>query len=149
MAKKEIKKTLESKPSPEKSENVQKILIENFVSLQEVMANLSEKLNNLTEQISKLLGLFEESAKAFMEKDIKIMGGGSDKDISDKIDKLLEQNKIIARGITLLHDSNSQPQTPQYDQPQQPIPAPVQNTDPGAVNRYQRSISSNYQNAKS
>ena len=74
------------------------------------MVNLSERLDNLTEQISKLLGIFEESAKAFMEKDIKIMGGGTDKDVTDKLNQLLDQNKIIARGITLLHDSNSQSQ---------------------------------------
>ncbi len=143
-----MRKVVESKVAPEKTENVQKILIENFVSLQEVMVNLSERLDNLTEQISKLLGIFEESAKAFMEKDIKIMGGGTDKDVTDKLNQLLDQNKIIARGITLLHDSNSQ--NSREDQPQQPSPEQsAQMTNPEVANKYQKSISSNYQNAKS
>ena len=82
-----------------------------------------------------------------MEKDIKVMGGGTDKEVTDKLNQLLEQNKIIARGITLLHDSNSQAPTPQ---PQQSIPEQsIQTINPESVNRYQKSISSNYQNAQS
>ncbi len=149
--KKEVKKNLRKKkevvnsePSHEKNENFQKMLIENFVSLQSVMADLSSKLNNLANQMSKLLELFEESAKTFMEKDVKF-GGEADKDVADKLDKLLEQNKIIARGLALLHEANAAPQTPapedngfaqqpQFTQP--PMP------DQGNMNRYQRSISS-------
>ncbi len=142
------KEVINSEPVPERNESVQKMLVENFVSLQGVITDLSSKLNNLTNQMSKLLELFEQSAKTFMEKDIKFAGGGPDKDTSDKLDKLLEQNKVIARGLALLHESNaqqepienefSQPQ-PQFTQ-QQPIqqrPIPDQ-----SVNRYQRSISS-------
>ncbi|MFZ1970702.1 MAG: hypothetical protein WAU65_00790 [Candidatus Nanoarchaeia archaeon] len=140
MAKKEMKKALESKSSPERSENIQKILVENFVSLQEVMAKLSERMNNLTEQISKLLELFEESAKAFMEKDIKIMGGGTDKEVTDRLDKLLEQNKLIARGITLIHDSNSTSTEQSYNQPPQPPQMQSDQTNSGNVNKYQKSI---------
>jgi hypothetical protein len=133
--------------SHERNENVQKMLVENFVSLQSVMADLSLKLNNLANQISKLLELFEESAKTFMEKDLKFAGGGGDKDLADKLDKLLEQNKIIARGLALLHETNNQPTPedtnveyappPQFTQQTQ---QPMQNQN--SNNRYQRSISS-------
>ena len=74
------KEIVNSEPVPEKNESVQKMLIENFVSLQGVITDLSSKLNNLTNQMSKLLELFEQSAKTFMEKDIKFAGGGPDKD---------------------------------------------------------------------
>ncbi|MCL5730273.1 MAG: hypothetical protein M1165_01750 [Candidatus Pacearchaeota archaeon] len=146
------KKTEESFDSDsQKSSNVQKMLIENFVSFQNVLVDVSSKLNNLTDQISKLLELFEESAKAFMEKDLKFVGGGSDKDLSGKIDRLLEQNKIIARGITLLHESSpaQQPQPMPAQQMQPPQQAQPFTKDPGGINRYQRSISSNYENARS
>jgi hypothetical protein len=142
------KAVVNSEPVHEKNEGFQKMLIENFVSLQSVMADLSSKLNNLTNQMSKLLELFEQSAKTFMEKDIKFAGGGVDKDTADKLDKLLEQNKIIARGLALLHESNAASQPPEdgyapqpqfTQQPPQQMQQPAQ--DQG-VNRYQRSISS-------
>lgn len=149
-----IRKESIKKDNGGSSDNVQKVLIENFVSLQNVIADLSSKLNNLSDQMSKLLGIFEESAKTFMEKDIKLIGGGSDKGVSDKLDQLLEQNKILARGITLLHEANF---PDQQSQPDQQITSPSsqqipqftqsaqqqsQNDNPGNINRYQRSISS-------
>jgi hypothetical protein len=149
--KKEVKKDLpENKditnPEPvhDKNESVQKMLVENFVSLQSVITDLSSKLNNLTNQMSKLLELFEQSAKTFMEKDIKFAGGGVDKDTADKLDKLLDQNKIIARGLALLHESNATPQQPPQDEyaPQQQFTQPTQPMPDQGVNRYQRSISS-------
>ena len=48
--------------------SIDKALIENFVLIQRVMVNLSGKIDNLTNQISKLLELFEISAKALAEK---------------------------------------------------------------------------------
>jgi len=84
---------------------VEKILVENFVSLQKVMTNLSIKFDNLANQISKLLGLFEISAKALAKKDFDLEKGGKDnKRIIEKIDNLLDQNKTIARGLTLIHE---------------------------------------------
>ncbi|HTZ41664.1 MAG TPA: hypothetical protein VMC07_00445 [Candidatus Omnitrophota bacterium] len=126
-------------------EGSERMLIENFVSLQDVMTNLSEKLNNLANQMSKLLELFEQSAKTFMEKDMKI-GGGADKDLISKLDRLLEQNKIIAQGITLLHEEHAaMPGNMGMQPPEMPFTQNMPNQD---VNRYQRSISSSRQDAK-
>ncbi len=84
---------------------VEKILVENFVSLQKVMTNLSVKFDSLTNQISKLLDLFEISAKSLAQKEFDLgKKGGDDKKIVEKIDNLFEQNKVIARGLTLLHE---------------------------------------------
>ena len=41
------------------------ILIENFVNLQKATTNLAVKFETLSDQISKLLQLFEISAKSF------------------------------------------------------------------------------------
>jgi len=99
-----------SKIHPKKTKNTEKILIENFVSLQKVMVNLSIKFENLTHQISKLLDLFEISAKALAEKDFDVeKSNRGNMEILGKIDSILEQNKTIARGVTLMHDRINEP----------------------------------------
>ena len=85
--------------------NVEKILVENFVSLQKVMTNLSLKFDNLTGQISKLLELFELSAKSLAEKDFELEKSNKDnKKVIEKIEGILEQNRTIARGLTLMNE---------------------------------------------
>lgn len=88
-----------------KDVRVEKILVENFVSLQKVMTNLSIKFDSLATQISKLLELFEISAKSLAEKNVEsIKAQGETKEILKKMDSLLDQNKVIARGLTLVHE---------------------------------------------
>lgn len=122
---------------------VEKILIENFVSLQKVMTNLSVKFDNLTKQISKLLELFEISAKTLAEKDVEIEKKGSNKKVMEKIDNLLEQNKLIARGLTLVHEKIPE-QQPVYPAPIQSLPQQIQQQPKpqGEMQGYQKSISS-------
>ncbi len=101
---------------------VEKVLVENFISLQKVMTNLAVKFDNLGAQISKLLELFEISAKTLAEKDIKLNAQPmEDKKMAAKLDSLLDQNKIIARGLTLLHEPSSEMVLPPEPMPQ-PIP---------------------------
>ena len=110
--------------SPQSNVKVEKVLIENFISLQHVMTNLAVKFDNLSSQISKLLELFEISAKTLAEK-----GGlseGGDKKAAEKLDSLLEQNKVIAKGISLLHEKNNQEYSIQ-PQPVQRFYPPQQN----------------------
>ncbi len=128
---------------------IEKMLVQNFISLQKVMTNLSMRFEDLSSQISKLLGLFEISAKALAEKDFDINAGNSEsnKEIVSKIDNLLEQNKIIARGLTLMHRAipNSQPQTPNIPEPQMSVPQPSSIAPQNSaidMGEYQRSISS-------
>lgn len=84
-------------------DKVEKLLVENSIALQKALVNLSVKLDNLSEKISKLLDLFEMSAKSFMEK-----GGETGKgsgELSKKIDSLLEQNKTLAKGIAMVYEN--------------------------------------------
>jgi hypothetical protein len=77
----------------------EELLIENFVGLQHAMTNLSIKFEKLSDNMVNLLMVFEEAAKGF------IKGGGGaegDKDMLNKIDSLLNQNKTIARGLVLM-----------------------------------------------
>ncbi len=144
------KKSVKSRKKPvlsetKKEDNSQKILIENFVALQRVMADLSGKINDLTSQTSKLLNIFEESAKALAEKDGK-MSLGSDKEVSEKLDKLLNQNKVLAQGVALLHETSNQEPPQDQQSPVQPMAPRPNQWPPGQrpVNKYQRSISSKY-----
>jgi hypothetical protein len=141
-----IKKEIPNIPKKEVQNNsnpkVEQVLIENFVSLQKVMTNLAVKFDSLSGQISKLLELFEISAKTLAEKDYAIKTE-PDKKVGEKVDAILEQNKIIAKGIALLHEremeaitgtNTPQPATEQtYPSPmpqQKIIPRPTQAIKP-------------------
>jgi len=92
---------------------VEKVLVENFVALQKVMTNLSIKFDNLSTQISKLLELFEISAKTMAQKDFELgRSSKEEKEMVKKMDDLLEQNKVIARGLTLLHEPSFKSNAP-------------------------------------
>jgi len=88
-----------------KNKELEKVLIDNFVSLQKVMVNLSVKFDDLTNQISKLLELFETSAKVLAEKDFDVEKNNKENaKILERLETVLEQNRTIARGLTLMHD---------------------------------------------
>lgn len=138
MPKKSVKKVISHK-KPEhhivhhvsEEPKMERVLIENFVALQRVLTNLSVKLDNVSGQMSKLLDLFEISAKSLADKDFNI--GGDNKDMVDKLDKLLDQNKILAKGISLMHERipreqyyPSLPQQAQMQMPPKQPPAPQQ-----------------------
>lgn len=92
-------RVVEKKPKEKKmtAREREELLIENFVGLQHAMTNMSIKFGSLSDNISKLLQVFEEAAKNF------ISGGKSDdKDMLNKIDALLTQNKTIAKGLVLM-----------------------------------------------
>ena len=129
---------------------VEKILIENFVSLQKVMTNLSLRFDNLASQISKLLELFEISAKSLAHKDFDLeKENKNSKEVITKLDNLLGQNKIIAKGLTLMHETNF----PQPNKPQRPKNLIEQEQDlgkqrqPAEASEYQKSMSSNQKDA--
>lgn len=78
-------------------------LLQNLVELQKVHANLAEKFDSLSRQISQLLNLFENTARTFASNPINQVSE-KDKAFLEKVDKLLEQNKTIAKGLTLMEE---------------------------------------------
>jgi seryl-tRNA synthetase len=100
-----IKKSEDKVSQPRQLNNreVQLALIENFVNLQRVLTNLTVKFDNLSDNISRLLQLFEISAKSFVKKQEE-PALGEDKDLIKKLDTLLDQNKTIAKGLTLIEE---------------------------------------------
>ena len=140
------KKTISTK-TDRKTRDIEKVLIDNSVSLQKVMTNLSLKFDSLASQISKLLELFEISAKNLAQKDFSLEKENKDnKEITSKLDNLINQNKIIARGLTLMHESNP----PKFkSQPSRNLTEPklMDQKLPAEVNEYQKSISSDKKDA--
>lgn len=142
------------------SGDINKVLLENFVSLQRVMTNLSLKLDNLASQISKLLELFEISAKTIAERANEEKAGNPhgtehSKELARKMDNLIEQNKVIARGLTLIHESSgSKPSRENYEIPRSQMPSKIQerqafsqNFQHGSVRKHPRT--ENYQKSMS
>lgn len=78
-------------------------IIENLVSLQKAHLNLAEKFDKLSDQITILLSLFEMAARSFAENPVNQISD-KDKEFLEKVDKLLEQNKTIAKGLTLMDE---------------------------------------------
>ena len=78
-------------------------LIENLVELQKVHTDLAEKFDRLSKEISNLLALFEVTAKNFA-KSAPLGEYEKDKEFLEKIDKLLDQNKVLAKGLTLMEE---------------------------------------------
>lgn len=141
------KKKDEKKGLP-KEMRVERVLVENFIALQKVMTNLSIKFDRLSDRIDKLLELFEISAKALAEKEYGSEKGNKDNEkIIKKIDNLFEQNKIIARGLSLLHENGSESEIHQSTQ-KQTSPSEfyrqnlMQASEQPDINQYQKSISS-------
>jgi hypothetical protein len=102
---KEEKPVAKKEKSMSKAE-MEKALVDNFINLQKVLTNLSVKFEDLSTNISRLLQLFEISAKNFAEKnaDKYETPAKADQDFIEKLDALLDQNKLISRGITLMEE---------------------------------------------
>ena len=93
-----------------------------FIGLQKAMTNLSIKFENLSDNISRLLGVLEISAKDYLANKGKSTPE-VDKDLLNKINSLLDQNKTIAKGLVMIEEkvrnkAEQQPQQ-QMQQPQQ------------------------------
>lgn len=92
-----------------KKEEIEAMLIDNFTNLQKVLTNLSIKFDELSANISKLLQLFEISARSFAEKysdknPEELVNKSVDTEYLKKLDSLLDQNKTIAKGIMLMEE---------------------------------------------
>jgi len=99
--KKRKKRRTSTRPSGTGRTTLEERLIENIVLLQKANTDMSEKFDRLADQISSLLALFESAARSFAKHPGNQVAE-KDKEFLDKIDRLLEQNKVIAKGLTLM-----------------------------------------------
>jgi len=82
---------------------LEQTIIKNLVEIQNVHVNLAEKFDKLAKEISQLLGLFEITAKRFSSH-AALGEYEKDKEFLEKIDTLLDQNKTLAKGLTLMEE---------------------------------------------
>lgn len=123
----------------QKEEKLEAKLIENLVELQKVHTHLVERFDKLSTQIENLLALFEMSARNLASQP-GMVATERDKEFLDKVDKLLEQNKVIAKGLTIMEDRIRERvygapvkpavQAQQPTQPPQPSAPPKQQVQP-------------------
>lgn len=112
------------------AERLNSILVENFVNLQKSMTHLAIKFDNMSDQMTKLLTLFEISARSFAEKlNTNVPEIEKDREFLDKLNRLLDQNKTIAKGLTIMEEKLRERvygQGPQQNpQPQMPMPSKI------------------------
>lgn len=122
MKKRVRKSSRKSGKMPHDAEKLNELLIENFVNMQKALTNLTVKFNSLGDQISSLLRLFETSARSFADKlSSGVPDAEKDREFLEKLDKLLDQNKIIAKGLTLMEEKMRERL---YGSPARSIPQP-------------------------
>ena len=103
---------------------LEEALIDNFISLQRVLTNLSVKFEELSGNMNKLLQLFEISAKSFAEKYSEDGVPNSDKEFLKKLDSLLDQNKVISKGILMMEEKIRERSNPVNESQTEFRPAP-------------------------
>ena len=91
------------KGEPKLESHLDRAIVENLIALQKINVNLTEKFDRLANEISQLLALFEVAARSFA-KNAPSGEYEKDKDFLEKIDKLLEQNKVLAKGLTIVEE---------------------------------------------
>ncbi len=84
-------------------ETLEEQTLHSLIELQKVHINLAEKFDKLASQIQSLLGLFETAARNFARQP-QMQTTERDKEFLEKIDKLLDQNKVLAKGLTLMEE---------------------------------------------
>ncbi len=103
MAKRVSKISDSSKSKQETKTDLNRALLENLIALQKINVDLTDKFDKLASEIGQLLALFETAARNFA-KNAPIGEYEKDKDFLEKIDKLLDQNKVLAKGLTLMEE---------------------------------------------
>jgi len=82
------------------------IVIENNIALQKIVIDLASEMKKISREVSEMLDMFKEATKSISSEKTESEIKKSDMDeLKNKIEELVEQNKIIAKGILLLESS--------------------------------------------
>ncbi len=105
-----VKKSVKFKKKGPTQKQIQLAVLENFVGMQKALTNLAVKFDSLSENMNKMLQLIEISAITFIEKQrgVKIENPEQqtkeNEELINKLDTLMDQNKTIAKGLTLVEE---------------------------------------------
>src|SRR3989344_5060650 len=78
-----------------KPEEFSEELVQHTEALEKTSLSLLEAVNKMCNRMDRVLSLFEEAAKNIEKTEIK-------EPLANQLETLLEQNKVIARGLILL-----------------------------------------------
>lgn len=73
-----------------------KLLLDNFIALQDAMISIGANLKDLNQKITALLELFEKAAKNFEQEP-------SQTSLTKKLSTIIEQNQTIAKSLILMN----------------------------------------------
>ncbi|MBS3073603.1 hypothetical protein J4465_02310 [Candidatus Pacearchaeota archaeon] len=98
-------KTNKIKKDIQNNNEISNLILENTVALQRNLVETTEELKNLNIKLTRLLEIFDRANRTFEDS----LEKGTETDIVElekKIDALVEQNRVIAKGLLLLGKSN-------------------------------------------
>ena len=78
----------------------------NSVTLQRIMTDAVVSMNRLTKEIEELVNLFKEAAKTVEER--------KDSELMAKIYNIADQNKTMAKSLTLMMEKDKPRPLPEY-----------------------------------
>lgn len=125
--KKVSKKPIEVKRKPvvkrATKDDIIKQLVENNISLQQKNIELISAISKLNNKISEMVDIFDEAAKHIK--------AGTDEPLVNKLERLLDQNKVIANGLILLEKyiREKSAMSQQFAPSQQFSPKPLKRPD--------------------
>lgn len=109
---------------------IQIALVENFVNMQKVLTNLSVKFDMLSDNMSRLLQVFEIAARNFIKKSDDGTLTKDDKALLEKLDVLVDQNRTIAKGLTLVEEKMRHKLYSEENTLKRLPPRPIERTNP-------------------
>lgn len=124
-----------------KDYEIEHALLQNIIELQKVHASQAEKFDHLSKEISNLLALFEITARNFAKNAPQTADYQKDKDFLEKIDRLLDQNKLLAKGLSIMEERLKERMFSPQPQVQRPNAPPQKEIKPEEEN-FQQSMAS-------
>lgn len=97
-------RTNKIKKDTKNGNEISNLILENTVALQRNLVETTEELKNLNIKLTRILDIFDKASRTFEDS----LEKGTETDVVElekKIDALIEQNRIIAKGLLLLGKS--------------------------------------------
>lgn len=97
-------KKIIKKKSIKSGEEILNLILENNITLQKNLIETSDELKKLNIKVTEMLDIFDKAGKTFDESLEK--GTGNDLlELEKKLSTLIDQNRVLAKGLLLLERS--------------------------------------------
>ncbi len=99
-----MSKKIIKKKSIKSGEEILNLILENNITLQKNLIETSDELKKLNIKVTEMLDIFDKAGKTFDESLEK--GTGNDLlELEKKLSTLIDQNRVLAKGLLLLERS--------------------------------------------